>query len=118
MDLIRKLLFYLEAKPDDGVERVVKIEGHEAIEVNYHLVLLAQAGFIISEGSRSTSNPDRWIHIYPTGLTWAGQEFLDTARDQSRWDRAKQQVKGISGGLSLDMIRAVLTASVKSELGL
>jgi hypothetical protein len=117
-DLVRKLLFYLEEKSDDRVIRNVQIEGYETLVINYHLVLLAEAGLITFEASRSTSNPERIIQVYPTQLTWEGHEFLEITRDDNKWNSIKQKVLGITGGLGIDMIRTVATEAAKRALDL
>ena len=53
MDLIREIL--LECEEQDGTDRMiqVKIEGHSDEEINYHMVLLKDAGFIEASVARA-----------------------------------------------------------------
>ena len=44
----------------------------------------------------------------PTGLTWKGHEFLDLARDQDRWVRAKVIIDKV-GGAPISVWTKVLT---------
>ncbi|RQS57831.1 DUF2513 domain-containing protein [Burkholderia sp. Bp8963] len=54
MDLIRELMLRLEAlsvpltglKAIDGHETAVQVDGYTAEQIDYHLLLLEQAGFI------------------------------------------------------------------------
>ena len=58
MDLIRELMLKLEAlsvpltglKVIDGHEPVVQVDGYTAEQIDYHLLLLEQAGFIHGGG--------------------------------------------------------------------
>ena len=44
LDLIRELLFYFEAKPDDRMEECPPLEGYSELEIKYHLLLMDEAG--------------------------------------------------------------------------
>ena len=43
-----------------------------------------------------------------TSVTWAGYEFLDAARSDTVWNRAKSAVITGAGGLAFDVLKAVL----------
>lgn len=118
MDLCRKLLFYFEERDAFAVDKSPRIDGYDENAVQYHLQLLAQAGLIIYEADRSTSNPERLIRVYPFGLSWAGHEFLDTAKNDTSWNKAKERILAISGGLSLSILQALLVHYAKQGLGL
>ena len=116
-DLIRKLLFHFESKPDYSAETCPSIEGYGEQEIKYHMLLLAQAGFLDHEPSRSETS-DRIISVLGFGLTWHGQEFLDAARDDSRWNRAKQNVLGAAGGMVFDLAKAWLMHEAKQKFAI
>ncbi len=46
MDLVREILLKVEELPFDGRFHEVKIEGRSDEEINYHVMLLAEADFI------------------------------------------------------------------------
>jgi Hypothetical protein (DUF2513) len=52
-DLIRNLLFYFYDKPDNKAELAPKIEGYTETEIQYHCLLLAQAGYVDYEPERT-----------------------------------------------------------------
>jgi hypothetical protein len=85
MDLIRKILLAIEAHPFYGKWNVPLDFGDFPEElVDYHLKLLSEANLIEAKvriGSK------RWVI---NGLTWAGHEFLDASRDDSRWESVKR----------------------------
>jgi hypothetical protein len=118
MDLIRQLLLYFEERDSFALDQEPAIEGYDEREVQYHLLLLAQAEFIVYEASRSSTNPERLIQVYPFGLSWAGHEFLDAARDEKLWNKAKEKVVDVSGGLSLSLLQALLIHTAKKGLGI
>lgn len=117
-DLVRKILIYLDEKPDDRILTELKLEGHDANEVMYHLILMDQAGLILCEREVSSSTPDRVIRVYPFSLTWQGHEFLEAFRSETRWNKAKEIIKTKSGALSMDVLKAVLIAMAKESVGL
>jgi hypothetical protein len=118
IDLIRKLLLYLEEKPDDEMIEDLELEGYSKNEVQYHFILMDQAGLIRCERSISSSTSDRVIRVYPLSLTWQGHELLEASRNDTYWNKAKSVVKSKSGALSVDVVKALLIAMAKEAVGL
>ena len=109
MDLIRKILLAIEAHPDYGKWDVpLAFEGYSEEMLNYHLTLLLEAGLI-----EAKKGHERWI---ANGLTWAGHEFLEASRDDSRWEKVKRLVLEKTGSLSFEMIKLALIEAMKSSL--
>ena len=86
IDLVRKLLLYLEEKPDDKVVKDLELEGYSKGEVKYHFILMDQAGLLRCEREVSSSTSDRVIRVYPFSLTWQGHEFIEAARNDTFWN--------------------------------
>lgn len=118
MDLVRSLLIHFEEYESFAFEKDSLIDGYDKKEIDYHLLLLAQAGLITYEADRSSTNPDRLIRVYPFGLSWSGHEFLDIARNETLWGKAKDKLGNVTGGLSLHLLKALLLHYAKHELGL
>lgn len=122
MDLVRDLLLFLEKKSRPAyISQVdIPIEGHSASEIQYHLNLIYQAGFINGEPIKSTTS-DRVISVLPFDLTWQGHEFLDTVRDPEIWRRAKAGAAA-AGTASIDFIwsmaKALISSTIKDMTGL
>ena len=114
MDLAREILLRMEQ--DDGMSEWVElaIEGRTPEEVSYHVMLLDQAGLIEGRDD-STFDGDAWK---AQRLTWQGHEFLDSARNESAWKEAKRKIAERGGSLTFDVLKAVLAAIVKGQLGL
>ena len=113
MELIREIL--LRAEAAESFDPDFAIDGYTDEQIGYHQYLLIEADF--ANGVDAT-NLDS---VHPVGqissLTWAGHEFLDTARDPTIWSKAADAVVKL-GGASLPIWTAILTALLKEKLGL
>ena len=105
LELARRILEDVEthASFDEGWYEL-KIKDHPTDVLSYHVMLLHQAG-LLQATDLSTHDGRRW---FPMWLTWEGHEFLDAARDSSRWSKAVALVKTKTGGLTFDVLKAVL----------
>jgi hypothetical protein len=117
IDLIRKLLLYLEKKSDDKMVKDLEIEGYSKNKVQYHFILMDQAGLIRCERSMSSTTSDRVIQVFPFSLTWQGHEFLEASRNETIWNNVKDVIKNKSVGMSFDLIKALLIAKIKNKVG-
>ena len=114
MDLIRAMLLAIEADPH-GFAPKIEIHGYTQEEIGYHATLLGEAGLanVIDVTCEESKTPVALVER----LTWAGHEFLDTARENRIWNQAKDTITKI-GGASLQIWVMVLTGFIKKELGL
>lgn len=101
VDLERQLLLDVEAH---GAECPVAALTGDATEpaherVRHHVRLLIDAGLLKDVDHKSSA----------VRLTSAGHELLELARSDVRWREAKYFVRETTGGLSLTVLRAVLT---------
>lgn len=123
MDLVRELLlrldeypagrFYVVTAPDD---EEVNVPGYEPAVINYHLEMLANAGFVEAPGSWPAAGG-----ITFRGLTWEGHDFLDTIRDPEVWRRTKggaSKLGGIAFSALKDMAVAYGKLVAKERLGI
>ena len=117
LDLVRKLLVYFEDKAGPEPVKQPLIDGYSDQEIQYHLVLLFDAGFLRCEPTRSTTS-DRVIMVLPFELTWAGQEFLAKIRDETVWNRTKTTAREKGIQMTIEAISAIATAYAKAQLGL
>ena len=114
-DLIRKLLFHFEEKPGYEAERCPAIEGYGELDIKYHMLLLAQAGFLDHQPEWTTTR-DRIIRVLGFGLTWDGHEFLEAARSDTLWERAKALMAEKGGGASFEVMLALLIELTKRHV--
>ena len=112
MDLVRAILFALEEAPFDGGPHQLRLEGHPPEEIAYHVMLLDEAGLI----KAFDFSGDEFTDWRPSHITWAGHEFLNAARDNGRWNKAKSLVKEKGGGLVFEVLKQVLLDQFKSQV--
>jgi len=115
MDLIRQLLLDLEAfeQRPGGVSHLTAdsftIEGYDADQINYHLDLINEAGFIEAGGMRPM------VGIGFRSLTWAGHDFLDATRDHTVWQKTKETATR-AGGFSVDLLLGIAKEVIKQNV--
>lgn len=114
MELARKILFFLEARPDMKAELSLPIEGYERRVIMYHLLLLAQAGLIDHEPEKTKTG--RVIRVHVLGLNWAGHEFLDAVRSEKVWRKLAKYAKDKGGALPFELLKVLGTELLKRSL--
>lgn len=117
-DLVREILLAVEASKEDPLGWIqVDLEGREALEISYHVMLLHEAGLIVGQ-DLSTYDGLEWL---PKRLTYKGHEFLDTVRDGEVWRRTKAGAEkaGVAGlGVLLELGKAYGKEVLKEKLGI
>ncbi len=114
MDLVRQILFEIEKCENPWGPNEIEIEGHSGQVVSYHIKLLSQAGLMEAEDA-SCMGPEGFS--WSAGpLTWEGHEFLDAARDQTIWKKAKSTVLERVGEVPFEVLKELLIQSVKSSV--
>lgn len=101
MDLIRRLLMKTEALPDAN-GHPISAEGYGAEEICEHLRLAQEAGLIEARflpGSAECAS---------LRLTWAGHEFLDAARENVIWEKAKEMAMRTAEGVTIISLKVAL----------
>lgn len=111
MDLVRQMLLEIEKHPYTGDWVELAIDGSSPEEITYHVILLHEAGLIEADDVSTMSN----IEWRPKRPTWQGHEFLDAARDDTRWSKAKDAM-GKVGGFVFEIGKQVLLELIKSDL--
>ena len=116
MDLCRKILIEVEKRPTTTAPDLVVIEGYSTGEVGYNAWLLNQGGLL--EGKDVTGTGDSVDLFAPRCLTYQGHDFLEHARDDTRWKKAKDMVASFGGAATLQVMKTALEAVTKAGLGL
>jgi len=109
MDIIRRLLLRAEAAP----------EGHLAIdnaEETYQIRLMIDAGLVDGHISEEITT-DAPRHSVIHGLTWAGHDFLDAARDETLWKKAKQHVIKPGAAFTFEFLKEWLKNEIRPRFG-
>ena len=114
MDLIRAILLTIEEEPH-GFAPKIEISGYTQEEIDYHAILLGEAG--LAKVVEVTAFGDKSPQGTVTQLTWAGHEFLDSARENKRWNQAKDMISKV-GGASIQIWMMLLSELIKKNLGI
>jgi len=104
VDLIRQMLFDLERHGAESTLDMLRDGSTREIDerTRYHLRLCIDAGLAKEIDRTASGSPC-------VRLTNAGHEFIEICRGDDRWQAAKWVVHQQTGGLSLAVLRAVLT---------
>lgn len=96
MELIRKILLYIEENYIDVALYDIEIEGYDFKTIAYHCKICYEAGLISSYGDNYGDN--EIISFGVSSLTWQGHEFLENIKDDTIWSKTKNVMneKGIN----------------------
>jgi len=103
LDLCRGILLEVEAGKA-VLQQHVSVAGFSNQQVMYHLLLLVDAGLMTQQDGCFR-------------LTWSGHEFLDSAREDGRWQRAKGVIEK-AGGATFEVLKGVLVDLLKKHIGI
>jgi hypothetical protein len=117
MDLIRELLFRLEALPMRlGEERTIPLDaeeiavpGYDLNQIDYHLTQIRKSGYIDEGGARPM------LGIGFRCLNPAGHDFLDSVRDPETWAKTKKTAAK-AGGFTLDLLKDIAKGLIKKKI--
>ena len=116
LDLIRKILLRIEAHDFGFAPEEIEIEGYTEEQISFHIFLLGDAGLLkVDENTVIGCTSPSAI---PSHLTWAGYEFLESAKDETVWGKAKEKVIKPAGGVAFSVLLDWLKAEAKTRLGL
>lgn len=122
MDVVREILFAIEALKEPDMEEVVNLacaQGHGTTseEAIYNLGLLVDAGLVSGVEAHSMSGKN-WLSL---NLTWNGHELLDAIRDPEIWRRTRDGAKKVGqSGIEFvwELAKGIGKQVVKEKLGL
>lgn len=105
LELLRALLFALEAETEPLLPAQPRIDGYEPAEISYHIMLLHQAGLLLAEDTELAADRAPWRAYC---LTWEGHEFLDAARPDAVWRGILDRVEQAGGGYTFELLGKML----------
>jgi len=111
MNLVRLLL--LEA---EGEEPKPDLSTYTEEQQIYHEARLIEAGFLRGEVFKDAEGEERSSCVM--GLTWAGHEFLDAARNEGIWKKAGEHLKKAGINVTISVLQELLKKLLKESLGL
>jgi DNA-binding transcriptional ArsR family regulator len=113
INLIRTILTEIE-NSDDAYVTIKDIPGYKIEAISYHIYLLNEAGLVEAE-TEMVDNGD--VHL--TGdvrLTWEGHEFLDAAKNEKIWLKARSILKKKSIDLPVQILQKLLVKLIDTEV--
>lgn len=116
LDLIRKILLAMEAREHAFVHDKLVVDGHAEEQVGFHIYLLGEAG--LAKVAENTHLESQSPSAIPLHLTWEGYEFLEAAKDETLWGKAKSVVIKPAGGVAFGVLVEWLKAEARTRLGL
>ena len=115
MNLIRRLAIHIEQSNGPLDSSAIDIEGYSPEQVGYHCALIAEAGLVDFENLGKMDLRFMSVMIYR--LSWAGHDFLDSARDDTIWNKTTKQIKDKATSLAFDGLLALLKSAGQSMVG-
>ena len=116
LDLVRKILLAMEQLEHGFVQGDLHVEGHTEDEIGFHVFLIGEAG--LAKVVENTHIQSQSPSAFPLHLTWEGYEFLEAAKDETLWGKAKSVVIKPAGGVAFGVLLDWLKAEAKSRLGM
>lgn len=115
LDLIRDMLTTTADASQPVTADTFTNPQHPLPEVIYHMRLLQQAGL-----AQATIRTTWDGHTDATldELTWKGQDYLESIRDERLWARLKHTIATTTAGVSLDTVKALAVKLAADMLGL
>lgn len=114
MDLARQIMLELEQGPSFGEWVKIAPTGWSEQEVTYHVMLLAKAGLIEADDV-SEFESTNWV---ANNLTMQGHDFLDAAKNETIWQKAKKYVQDRGGTVTFEVLKVVLAQAALKQVGL
>jgi len=112
MDLIRALLLALE-RDDDNPQEIAK---YPQKEVAYNAALIIEAG--LAEGAVATGGFNEILRADLDRLTWKGHDFIEAARDDTLWAKAKDKVMKPGASFTFEIVKEWLKTEIRAHFGL
>ncbi|MBR2883396.1 MAG: DUF2513 domain-containing protein [Clostridia bacterium] len=111
MELIRKILFYVEENYKEGQVwvRQIDIDGYDANTIAEHILLAHESGFFQDIHSISVlGNRAYWVG----NLSNEGYDFLDKVRNDTIWNKTKTVIAEKGLPMVTGTIKTVATAFI------
>jgi hypothetical protein len=108
MDLLRKILFYVEARPpfEHILATSIQLEGEEQDAIIYHTVQLIESGLLKGTVFDLSNGPPECLIL---SMAPEGHDFIDLARKDTLWEKAKERGKRVAGTLTIALMKTALT---------
>lgn len=116
MDLVRQILLYAIQHKSGYVNENPEIEGFTEDQIGHHIYLMNEAGLVEADDTSSSDSESPTAILI--SVTWEGHEFIDAAQNNTVWAQAKEKAKSMGGSLTFDLMKDLLIATARNQLGL
>lgn len=106
MDLVRRIA--VAAADLEFGETLSELEGVDAYTFGEHVRLMVEADLIEAQVAGGYPEPIAIV----TRLTWAGNDFVDAARDDALWKRAMTKVVKSGASFTFEILKEALKAEI------
>lgn len=115
-NLVRKMLLEIENQESGYAPGNIVIEDYNQEQIRYHAYIMTQGGLIesISCTNLNSNSPQ----AIPKNLTWAGHEFIATARNDTLWKKAMNMVNEKGGSITISALSQLLGSLMKQQFNL
>lgn len=122
LDLIREIMLVLEDKMEYGKNfqstHLIEVMQDKTLSVEklaYHLGLLVESDFLKAKEYKYLSGEPTDYLI--NTITSQGQDFIDTIREDTTWNKIKEKASSI-GGFTLPLLVDIGTEYLKKQIGI
>jgi hypothetical protein len=112
MELVREILLKVADAPEPLRLGDLVPQGGDRDAVAYHVQMLVEEVAFMRGINADTMSGRNWIELQ---LTWHGQDFLDSIRDPTVWQKTKDGALKL-GGVSLDVLVGIAKEYAKAEV--
>jgi hypothetical protein len=116
MDLVRDILMEVERQETVDVQGGIHVARCSPDTITYHIYIMEQGGLLSGIALKNQANIIP--HFSGVCLTWQGHEFLDAARNETRWKKAMTMVQRQGGSVTVGVLIQLLSSLMKSSFGL
>jgi len=116
MNLVREILKWASEQEESGFDGNPSFDEYTDDQVDYHVYIMWQAGLV--EAIDVSTIGDTGHAAMLSGVTWAGHDFLDAAKDNTVWEKAKKKVLSSGASFTFDLLKDLLVLGAKGPLGL
>jgi len=116
MELVRKILLFVESIDNIGRYVPVVIDGYTDDAIQHHIRMLLDRGYLKEKGGVSFTYDG--VSMTGGAMTFEGSDFLDAARDDTIWRKAMDKIAATTGTVTVEVLKAILVQLSKSAVGL
>ncbi|MCR3761796.1 DUF2513 domain-containing protein [Clostridium felsineum] len=107
MELVRKILLYIEKNYVDVALYDLNIEGYDLKTIAYHCKLCYEEGMISDYKDYYAGSELRDFGV--SSLTWKGHDFLEKIRNDNVWSKIKSIIKQKKLSSTIPVVEKIAT---------